>query len=453
MQKIDVQQIETITDRKSLERLLNDWKIEKLSSDRSRLQEKEREKMRKLLELQRKMSEFDSEDSEEQEVVTDDLESVPDHFDEEDREEEHQRLDIQEGSPEKIADDKWHVNSEFVDASPTKESSSADGFDRSSSDIGEYLSNPESEDLTDEFDEIDARIQKRLEESLKKNVNLTVSDLMDASSSDKSSMMSDEPVKEPIKDNDLNDLGEEPIKDNDLHDFGEGPSTQKEVDNQPKELTNQTMTTEEIQTADISLVVDIEPTPEVIDSSQQLSKSEAKKIMKEIDNNVRQSLEELEQMEEQLQDKDDQQNNETTVEPSESPKESFESPKEVRKSMIFDENFEWARTEYECELCCGVYSIEDLVSMIACTHFACRECLQKYFAVQIREQQRLVICCPFCEEPAISPDDDDKVFEYLGLLDQIIKYLVPTDIYELFQRKLRDRALMRDPNFLWCSEV
>ena len=91
--------------------------------------------------------------------------------------------------------------------------------------------------------------------------------------------------------------------------------------------------------------------------------------------------------------------------------------------------------------------------MISCTHFACRDCLKRYFTVQIRERQRLVITCPFCDEPNVNAVDDEQVFDYLGLFDQFVRHLVDIDVYELFQRKMRDRALMRDPNFIWCPEV
>ncbi len=90
--------------------------------------------------------------------------------------------------------------------------------------------------------------------------------------------------------------------------------------------------------------------------------------------------------------------------------------------------------------------------MISCTHTACRDCLKAYFTVQIRERQRLVITCPFCEQPAIGADEDELVFEYLGLFDPMLRHLVEPEVYELWQHKLRDRALMRDPNFLWCTQ-
>ena len=44
--------------------------------------------------------------------------------------------------------------------------------------------------------------------------------------------------------------------------------------------------------------------------------------------------------------------------------------------------------------------------MINCTHSACRDCMKQYYTVQIRERHRLVIRCPFCEQPTISADDD-----------------------------------------------
>ena len=116
-------------------------------------------------------------------------------------------------------------------------------------------------------------------------------------------------------------------------------------------------------------------------------------------------------------------------------------------------DFEWARTEFECELCTSLVPVTDIISMIACTHYACRDCLAKYFTIQIRDRHRLVITCPFCDEPAIGGEEDEKLFDYMALFDPFIRHIVQSDVYELFSRKLRDRALMRDPNFLWCSQV
>ena len=64
--------------------------------------------------------------------------------------------------------------------------------------------------------------------------------------------------------------------------------------------------------------------------------------------------------------------------------------------------------------------------------------------------------CPFCHEPAAlaDPDDaDDIATAYFAKLDIMLKSLVEQDVHDLFQRKLRDRTLMKDPNFKWCYKV
>ena len=44
------------------------------------------------------------------------------------------------------------------------------------------------------------------------------------------------------------------------------------------------------------------------------------------------------------------------------------------------------------------------------------------------------------------------ISNYLVLLDQLLKSLLPENVYELFQNKLRDHALRKDPAFIWCSQ-
>ncbi|RWS14563.1 IBR domain containing protein-like protein [Dinothrombium tinctorium] len=110
------------------------------------------------------------------------------------------------------------------------------------------------------------------------------------------------------------------------------------------------------------------------------------------------------------------------------------------------------RATYECELCAGTFKLVEMVSLPSCTHSACIECLQQYFTVQIREKQKVIIPCPFCNQPEINHDDEDAVSNYLIILDQLLKALLPDDIHELFERKVRDRALQKDPSFRWCSQ-
>lgn len=125
----------------------------------------------------------------------------------------------------------------------------------------------------------------------------------------------------------------------------------------------------------------------------------------------------------------------------------------VEQQQQYSYEFQWARTELECELCTTIVSIDEIIVMITCQHYACHNCMKNYLQIQIREQQRLVIQCPFCNEPDIGAEQDEKVFEYLAIFDPFIRHIIDRDVYELFQRKMRDRALMRDPNFLWCIKV
>lgn len=96
--------------------------------------------------------------------------------------------------------------------------------------------------------------------------------------------------------------------------------------------------------------------------------------------------------------------------------------------------------------------------MLHCTHSACRTCMCQYFTQKIREEleQRPVIICPFCVEPSFDPNNDavdEQIFNYLALIDPFVRYLVEVDVYQLFQRKVRDYTLGRDSNFMWCALV
>ena len=49
--------------------------------------------------------------------------------------------------------------------------------------------------------------------------------------------------------------------------------------------------------------------------------------------------------------------------------------------------------------------------------------------------------------------DFQTALDYYAKLDQILKDILDKDTHDLFQRKLRDRTLMKDPNFKWCYKV
>ena len=92
-----------------------------------------------------------------------------------------------------------------------------------------------------------------------------------------------------------------------------------------------------------------------------------------------------------------------------------------------------------------------MVSMLHCIHRCCRGCARTYFSTQIRDRSIMDAVCPFCQAPDLT--DEDVAWDYFNHLDILLKNILPTDIHELFQRKLRDRTLTKDPNFRWCNKV
>ena len=94
-----------------------------------------------------------------------------------------------------------------------------------------------------------------------------------------------------------------------------------------------------------------------------------------------------------------------------------------------------------------------MISMLKCTHRCCNDCAKNYFTIQISDRSITDAVCPFCKEPDLTDANEDEVLEYFSILDIQLKSLLDPPIHELFQRKLRDRTLMQDPNFKWCVQV
>lgn len=55
--------------------------------------------------------------------------------------------------------------------------------------------------------------------------------------------------------------------------------------------------------------------------------------------------------------------------------------------------------------------------------------------------------------PELHDSDEDTILEYFSNLDILLKNILDVDVHDLFQRKIRDRTLLRDPNFKWCVQV
>uniref|UniRef100_A0A182XZN1 Uncharacterized protein n=1 Tax=Anopheles stephensi TaxID=30069 RepID=A0A182XZN1_ANOST len=106
----------------------------------------------------------------------------------------------------------------------------------------------------------------------------------------------------------------------------------------------------------------------------------------------------------------------------------------------------------ECELCLGVFPMNEIVSMLKCTHTCCLECAKEYFTQEITNRSITNCNCPYCKEPDLNGPDvtEDDVLEYFSNLDILLKNIVDEEVHDLFQRKIRDRTLTKDPNFKWC---
>ncbi|XP_032592515.1 E3 ubiquitin-protein ligase lubel isoform X5 [Drosophila grimshawi] len=110
--------------------------------------------------------------------------------------------------------------------------------------------------------------------------------------------------------------------------------------------------------------------------------------------------------------------------------------------------------QQECELCMNNYPMNQIVSMLKCTHKCCKQCAKSYFTVQITDRSINDCSCPFCKLPELSNEvaHEDEHLEYFSNLDIFLKSILDNDVHELFQRKLRDRTLLQDPNFKWCIQ-
>ncbi|KAF8786846.1 E3 ubiquitin-protein ligase lubel like protein [Argiope bruennichi] len=102
-----------------------------------------------------------------------------------------------------------------------------------------------------------------------------------------------------------------------------------------------------------------------------------------------------------------------------------------------------------CELCNCRFPINLMASMVYCTHRACKECFKAHFTSLIYDRSVFTLLCPICNKPDIT---DQNIQEYFNHLDMLFRNILDSHVYDLFQRKLRDEVLTKDPNFHWCSQ-
>ncbi|XP_073347595.1 E3 ubiquitin-protein ligase RNF31 isoform X2 [Pagrus major] len=81
-----------------------------------------------------------------------------------------------------------------------------------------------------------------------------------------------------------------------------------------------------------------------------------------------------------------------------------------------------------------------------------KTCFKTFFSSAIKEKSIDQLVCPQCGRPEIRRQGGmEESMDYFNLLDTQIRHFLPPHLHELFQRKLRDRALQEMQNFRWCA--
>ncbi|XP_040210440.1 E3 ubiquitin-protein ligase RNF31-like isoform X2 [Rana temporaria] len=107
---------------------------------------------------------------------------------------------------------------------------------------------------------------------------------------------------------------------------------------------------------------------------------------------------------------------------------------------------------HECPLCCDQYPFSKFVKMTHCNCSLCEQCFVRHFSSVIKEKSIIHVVCPICKKPELEKNgNSEESMEFFNLLDTQIHHYLDQGTHDLFQRKLRDRALMEMPEFSWCS--
>ncbi|XP_075069817.1 E3 ubiquitin-protein ligase RNF31-like isoform X2 [Mixophyes fleayi] len=107
---------------------------------------------------------------------------------------------------------------------------------------------------------------------------------------------------------------------------------------------------------------------------------------------------------------------------------------------------------HACQICSDQYPYSKFVKMTHCHCSFCEWCFVRHFSFVIKEKSIIYFMCPICNKPDLENEgNSEESMEFFNLLDTQIHHYLDQETHELFQRKLRDRALMEMPNFRWCS--
>ncbi|XP_028283360.1 E3 ubiquitin-protein ligase RNF31 isoform X2 [Parambassis ranga] len=130
------------------------------------------------------------------------------------------------------------------------------------------------------------------------------------------------------------------------------------------------------------------------------------------------------------------------------------SPADVMEAVQLNRDFPSALRflTHICPICQDQVSFSKTITMTHCSCFMCHTCFKTFFIAAIKERSIDQLVCPQCGQPEVkSLGGLEQSMDYFSLLDTQIRHFLPAQIHELFQRKLRDRALQEMPNFCWCA--
>ncbi|KAJ3594499.1 hypothetical protein NHX12_003806 [Muraenolepis orangiensis] len=107
---------------------------------------------------------------------------------------------------------------------------------------------------------------------------------------------------------------------------------------------------------------------------------------------------------------------------------------------------------HTCPICQEQVTFSKMVTMTHCPCALCEGCFRTYFTTAIKEKTVDKLVCPLCSRPDIRGTRGmEDAMDYFNLLDTQIRHFLDPQSHELFQKKLRDRALQDMPNFCWCT--
>ncbi|XP_067109296.1 E3 ubiquitin-protein ligase lubel [Osmerus mordax] len=130
------------------------------------------------------------------------------------------------------------------------------------------------------------------------------------------------------------------------------------------------------------------------------------------------------------------------------------TPADVQEAVQLCSDFPSALKflSHECPICQEMMSFCKIVTMTHCSCAFCEACFKAYFSAAIKEKSIAHMVCPLCSQPDVRTQGlTEGLMDYFSLLDTKIRHYLDPQTHELFQRKLRDRALQEMPNFRWCA--